>query len=164
MQYTSLVNVLAELPNERPKDPYTQSTYTANNWNIKLQALIEENSQLIDDSVGGNYSFAYNSGTQKFPDIDADPATPGTIEKICRYLTVADALAYFSGIYTEDDNSPRMRRRNWADNRLKMIRSGEIEISVAGSNLKTVSVGAVYLEEDTDDLPRMNLDEMDSLL
>ena len=113
--YTTLAKVMAELPADRPNNPATELEFTAEAWQTRLTEIIAENSQLVDDGVGGNYSFAYKTSTQKFPDITDDPATPSTIEKICRYLCIVDALAYHSGYYTEGDNSARLRRRNWAE-------------------------------------------------
>ena len=162
--YTTVVKVKAELPSGEPKNPSTGITYTLSEWNAVIATLISENSQMIDDEVGGNYAFSYETNTQKFPEIDGSPSTPGIIEKICRYLCACDALAYFSGTYTEDDNSPRLRRRRWAEDKLKSILKGDLKISVNGVCLYNISVGGIYIEEDEDDRPIMNKTEMDALL
>lgn len=140
--YTTVTKVKAELPSDPPED------YNATTWQAVIEQVISENSQYVDDNVGGNYSFDYESATQKFPEIDSDPATPKTIEKISRYLCAAELLAYYSGIYTTEDNSQRLRRRNWAEETLEKIRSGEIQISISGSNLYSISV---YSESDFTD-------------
>lgn len=162
--YTTVTKVKAEIPSGEPKNPSTGVTYTLSEWNVVIAILISENSQSIDDEVGGNYAFSYETNTQKFPEIDGSPSTPGSIEKICRYLCACDALAFFSATYTLDDNSPRLRRRKWAEDKLKLIKKGDFKISINGVSLYNISVGGIYIEEDEDDRPIMDKKEMDTLL
>jgi hypothetical protein len=134
--YTTLTKVKAEIPSGLPEG-YTQQT-----WDALLTGLITDNSQYVDDNVGGRYGFNYNSSVQKFPDITDSPATPATIEKICRFLCAADAYAYITRLFNNDDNK-RQFRRNWAEGKLEEIREGVIQISVAGENISTVAAGSV---------------------
>lgn len=161
--YTTVAKVKADLPSGVPTDPSTGSAFSANGWTAKIGEIIDEQSQYVDDNVGGNYAFSYGSNDQKFPDITDDPATPATIDKITKNLCVAECLGYFSGIYNANDNTLRVRRRDWAENKLRAIRTGEIQISVAGTILPTVSVDIAY-DRDEADVPVMDIDEMDSLL
>lgn len=160
--YTTVAKVKADLPSGQPKNPTTGAAYSLADWNTLIGEIITKNSQYVDDNVGGNYPFSYGSSDQKFPDITDDPGTPATIDEITKNLCVAECLGYFSGVYNADDNTKRLRRRDWAEDKLKAIRLGEIQISVAGVNLYTVATEIEYDREE-EDLPVMDTDEMDGL-
>lgn len=153
--YTTRAKVKAEIPATPGIDPSTGSAYSAGDWNTKIDEVIVEKSQEVDDRVGGNYLFSYNSSAQKFPQITDSPATPSTIEKCCRYLCVVDLLAYHDGLFnTQDESGMRLRRRNWTDKMLNDIQSGKTKISVDGGVLPTV------VFDSTNDLPADDQDEM----
>ena len=154
--YTTKENLKAELPSGEP-DGYNETQ-----WNTKLNEIIAQKSQQVDDSVGGNYAFSYGDSDQKFPDITDDPCTPATIEKCCRYLACSDALGYFSGIYNADDNALRLRRRDWAEKKLEKIRQGIVKISVAGVTLYQLSFATINNRNPEDEVePIFNKDAMD---
>lgn len=158
-QYTTVTKLKAELPSDSPPD------YTEEEWNTKLLEIIQEQSQAVDDEVGGCYSFSYNSNLQKFPDIDDDPAAPATIEKCARYLAASDALGYYSAIYNADDNALRLKRRNWAEQKLMKIANGDIKISLAGTVLFSYPSAETMNHRDTDsDDVVFSKDEMDNRL
>lgn len=145
-KYTDVAALKAELPAGEPDG------YTSEQWIAKLTAIIEQKSQEIDDSVGENYAFAYEDGTQKFPEIDSTPQTPATIEKICRYLACSDALGYFSGIYSSGENDMRLRRRDWAEKKIEKVFEGTIKISVLGEILwgaDIITINNYYPDENS---------------
>lgn len=81
--YTTTENIMLEMPpGSLPTD--MDADYFA--------AIIADASDEVDSRISMMYERAYASGTQKFPDIDAAPATPRVVERMARYL--AASLAY----------------------------------------------------------------------
>lgn len=159
-KYVSRSDILAELPTTRPNDP-DGNQYSEGDWNTILDNLIAKMSQYIDDNVGTRYSFSYNSNTQKFPEIDDSPATPATIEEICSLLVMAKALRYYGANYNSKDNELIAGKLEEAENKLQKIRTGEIQLSIDGTNLATVPVHSEndYTDDQTE--PVFNPDELD---
>lgn len=144
--YTTKAKVAGEIPADRPIDPATGADYTAEAWNTKLDALIAERSAEVDDRVGSRYTFAYNSSTQKFPQISDDVPTPAIIDRIVKYLVVYDALGFYGGTYLnapEGEDSPRVRYLKDAEALLEQINPAvegklpKINISLSGAQLNS---------------------------
>ncbi len=152
--YCTITAVKAEIPEGRPLIPGTVVEYTAEQWEAKLSMLIMQNSDLVDSCLP-LYLYRYAEGTQRFPDITDTPATPGVIERIVRYYTACDALAYFKGSYT-DDNAERLRRRNYADDLINKIQKGEIKIGVNGASLCSAAVTSINSRDPQNDDPVFN--------
>ena len=137
--YTTLESVLAELPAGEPDNPVTKQPYTEEEWQAKVNSIIQFNTSYIDEAV----NYPVQASGKCFPVISDDPTTPATIEKICRYLTRCDALVYFSGTYKNSENAERLRLRNWAEATIKKVRNGELVIKVSGAALSNCALGAV---------------------
>jgi len=80
MTYTTQENIMLEMPpGDLPDD--VDNDY--------FDAVIADASDEVDTRVSMMYERIYASDTQKFPDIDDDPATPRVVERMARYLAAS---------------------------------------------------------------------------
>jgi hypothetical protein len=157
--YTTSSLVLAHLPSNLPEA-------VTNNTTTDIAAA----SALVESGVGPRFAFSYESSTQKFPEIDSDPATPAIIEQAARYYAVS--LQYLrlevaEGIRSEEDedlNSVLFEKK--AEKILEDIESGKKTVEISGSNIKGTALKSYEdetYEDDEDPKARFDHEELDTL-
>ena len=154
--YTTSAKVQLELPSTLPTDFVTNYMAT----------MIADASAIVEDEVGTDYAFNYNSATEKFPAITDSPATPALIEKITRALAAAEGYVRLGEINKiSDEESMEGKLREWAEEKLRQIREGEIVISLSGVNLRSTRVDSVtdnHLYDSDDSNPIFNKETLDN--
>lgn len=152
--YTTSAKVQLELPSTLPTDFVTNYMAT----------MIADASAIVEDEVGTDYAFNYNSSTEKFPAITDSPATPALIEKITRALAAAEGYVRLGEINKiSDEESMEGKLREWAEEKLQKIRDGEIIISLSGTNLRTSKIDHVTDQHIYDDDATDPIFDRDSL-
>ena len=96
-----------------------------------INTRISEASDEVDVRVGKKYARQYETNTQKFPDIDSDPATPSLVEKCCRWLVLAECFEDLGqdnrGDEETDGNVPaKIYYRRKAEKVLKEIATDDV--------------------------------------
>lgn len=130
--YCASADVLLELP------PSPPSSVTDN-----IDTDIAHASDLVEAGVGTTFPLAYSSNTQKFPDIDASPATPKIVALAAIYLAAARQYQRMGQLHEKDPNQ-RIILEDKANEILEKIREGEIDVvlsdgtSIYSSKLKGV--------------------------
>lgn len=140
--YTSDANLLIELPNSLPSELSSA---------VRAQYISDASAE-VDAWVGIRFGLSYVSGTQKFPDITASPATPAIIEKQARRLAAAlgyRKLGETSRTPTQGTIAEKYEELAWKF--LQMIRDGKLDIyDSAGTDLASANPLLSSTTEDLD--------------
>ena len=106
--------------------------------NDTIDDYIERASLRVDELAGVDYPLAYESSTQKFPEItDESNTTPATIEDCAMYLTLVKCFAKLgenNREYKQDDKPAKIYFRELALKTMELIRKGEIDLSISLSS------------------------------
>lgn len=128
--YTTLTSVKDELPSSLP----------ASLTDALLTTYITAGSAQVDARVGRAYPFAYNSASQKFPEITDSVPTPSIIEECARQLAAFRAYVKLKEINKADQvASQGLLLRGMALETLQGIRRGDIDVILSGASLATAT-------------------------
>jgi len=152
--YVARATVAAELP----------SGYaSAGLDNDTIDGFISRASLMVDEKVGVHYPKAYETSTQKFPEItDESNTTPATVEECAKLLALSKCLAFLSeeNFGDEDMLIDMNRYRKEANDTLKQIRDGDIDLMIDKQTL--FESATKYLTDESDRLAVFTNEDMDA--
>ena len=128
-----------------------------------LNTIIGDSSEEIEEMAGKLYVKQYETNTQKFPDIDDDPATPKTIELCTLWLVLAESYARIEIDNSGDESNTQPKKKYYRDKaeaKMTKVAAGEIDIDISVEN--PFYAEEKYPDDETDFDRKFTNDELDT--
>lgn len=109
---------------------------------IKDKAIAKASSEI--DGMLPKIGLGYGSGTQKFPDVTGDPATPVVIDECCQWLAAYRVYLKLKEINKNVEMKQGFLLRDMALKRLKRINDGDMAIYLSDGTQITNSSTGIY--------------------
>jgi hypothetical protein len=128
--YVSLQKLKNKLPTGVPErfeavHPDLEEADLITAWDLELMGTIEDSSSEVDELIGDKFPLVFESNSQRFPEL---PQTPITIQKICLFLSIYNALNWFGmGLGYESDEE--ISYKELAEEMIDKVKNGSIVLS-----------------------------------